>query len=251
MNYSDVAKNRLLRNPLAEKTHREIIDKIRVNICKFLISHLQASARICIAYSKGHEMSRGEFINPSPSRLAQSIFHPMKALMRWVRVALSTSDCDSGRKFNSLVSHDGETKVFHFLSVATIGGGYDTYVQNWICVLLLYTWITGDGAASAAAYQARYCQEILYPLSPIEISHISTLWSITWNGPPLVPSASPCLRLIRLQLSWFHLCERFKYLVRDLSQQWDLSHIIRLNSSQGGFARRRCEKRTQPPPETT
>lgn len=128
-----------------------------------------------------------------------------------------------------------------------------------LCVAALhrYTWITGDGATSddgatsAAAYPARYRQEIFYPLSPIESSHISTLWSITWNGPSLVLSASSCVRLIRLQLSWFHLRKRIKYFVQDLSQQWDLSHIIRLNSSHGGFARRRCENRAQPPPQPT
>lgn len=159
------------------------------------------------------------------------------------------------REFNSFVSHERKTKVFHFLNVATIR----VFFFNDLCVAALhcYTWITadgatsGDGAASAAAYPARYRQEILYPLSPIESSHISTLWSITWNGPSLVPSASPCLRLIRLQLSGLHLRERIKYFVRDLSQQWDLSHIIRLNSSHGGFARQRCESRTQSPPQTT
>lgn len=81
------------------------------------------------------------------------------------------------------------------------GGGWLCYMCSKLdlCVAALhcYTWITGDGAtsgdgaASAAAYPATYHQEILYPLSPIEISHISTLWSITWNGPSLVPSASP------------------------------------------------------------
>lgn len=131
--------------PEMQKTHPNVQDTVEY----LQISHFTRTGQVhgsepCTV--TGHEMHRGEFINPSPPRPARSISHPMKALMRRATESLClhrnvTVGFIPPRRLlrAGRVSHGGKTKPFQ------TGSAHG------------YAWRTGDGAAHSKALASAPC----------------------------------------------------------------------------------------------
>lgn len=139
-NHSDVMQIWLIHHPASQNNWQDTI-----KYSNFSFHTHRPGARIRTAYSNGREMNRGVFTKPSPLRLAQSIFHPMKSLMRWVTETLRLhrgNNCAASSLRSSSQSWR-ENKGVLFSQVylqlkSQIRHLYGTYVQNRIHASVLF-----------------------------------------------------------------------------------------------------------------